>query len=152
MTLEQRRQRARRLNDDAPDLVEKGDGGDEVDPDDLELDYSGVVEKASDEDTLNRGRDLWRVALRWATDLPVFTSSLELKRGVTGRRGRRPRTGRLSRRTRPPAGGISGQPDSESSRGLSGRTRRSSGGDRDRRRVARRPRTERTWHSRPRIL
>jgi hypothetical protein len=32
-----------------------------------------------DEDALDRGRDLWRVALRWTTDLPVFTASPELK-------------------------------------------------------------------------
>jgi hypothetical protein len=34
---------------------------------------------ALDRDTLDRGRDLWRVALRWGTSLPVFTASPELK-------------------------------------------------------------------------
>lgn len=37
-----------------------------------------------DEDALDRGRDLWRVALRWATDLPVFTASPELKAEDSG--------------------------------------------------------------------
>jgi hypothetical protein len=58
MSLERRRQRARRLNDDdAPDPVEKGDGGDEVDPDDLSLDYGGVVEKANDEEEKRERRE-----------------------------------------------------------------------------------------------
>lgn len=37
-----------------------------------------------DADALDRGRDLWRVACRWATDLPVFTASPELKRDSGG--------------------------------------------------------------------
>lgn len=46
MSLEQRRARARRLNDeDAPDPVEKDDSDDGVDRDAVELDYSGVVEE-----------------------------------------------------------------------------------------------------------
>lgn len=39
---------------------------------------------ALDGDALDRGRDLWRVAARWATDLPVFTASPELKRDSGG--------------------------------------------------------------------
>jgi hypothetical protein len=58
MNIYSKRQRARRLNDDdAPDPVEKGDGGDEVDPDDLQLDYGGVVEKANDEEEKRERRE-----------------------------------------------------------------------------------------------
>jgi hypothetical protein len=48
MNIYSKRRRARRLNDPNK-TVEKDDPGDEVDPDDLELDYGGVVEKADDE-------------------------------------------------------------------------------------------------------
>lgn len=48
MDIYSKRKRARRLND--PNKTVEKDADNEVDPDGLELDYSGVVEKADDKE------------------------------------------------------------------------------------------------------
>ena len=55
MDIYSKRRRARRLND--PNKTVEKDDEDEVDPDDLDLDYGGVVEKADDEEEKRERRE-----------------------------------------------------------------------------------------------
>jgi hypothetical protein len=55
MDIYSKRRRARRLND--PNKTVEKETDDEVDPDDLELDYGGVVEKANDEEEARERRE-----------------------------------------------------------------------------------------------
>jgi len=62
-SLYSRRRRARRLND--PNKTVEKETEDEVDPDDLDLDYGGVVERANDEEEKrDRGEVVWFDRLR----------------------------------------------------------------------------------------